>query len=69
MVFRPHILRYKGKLKKVDTEKLKKIKSQQENLKSELGKTKAVPKMNFIVILAGMFIFSGNNNGLYIIFI
>ncbi len=29
MVLRPHILRYKGKLRKVDAEKMKKIKGQE----------------------------------------
>lgn len=58
-VLRPHVLRYKGKLRKVDPEKLKHVQKQQETLKDELSKTKAVPKMNFIVVVAGLFIFSG----------
>ncbi len=60
MVLRPHILRYKGKLRKVDAEKMKKIKLQETTLKEELTKTKAIPKMNFFVIFAGMFVFSSN---------
>ena len=66
MALRPHILRYKGKLRKVDGDKLKKIKGQEETLRQELSKTKAVPKMNVFVIAAGMFVFSSNNNKLLI---
>jgi hypothetical protein len=58
MVLRPHILRYKGKLRKVDSDKIKKIKMQDATLKEELSKTKAIPKMNFLIIFAGMFVFS-----------
>ena len=58
MVLRPHILRYKGKLRKVDSDKIKKMKMQDATLKEELSKTKAIPKMNFFIILAGMFVFS-----------
>ena len=60
MVLRPHILRYKGKLRKVDLEKMKKIKLQETTLKEELTKTKAIPKMNFFIVFAGMFVFSSN---------
>eukprot|EP00347_Sterkiella_histriomuscorum_P011651 403371639 len=53
MVFRPHILRYKGKLRKLDNEKVQKLKSQQDTAMKDIQSKQYGGKMNFAVYLAG----------------
>ena len=55
MVLRPHLLRYKGSVKKIDSQKMQQINKRMNDAHSEYRKAKIVPRGMMIVGL-GAFI-------------
>ena len=57
MVLRPHVLRYKNKLKQIDKDKMQKIRAAAVP-SQEIANLKIMPRMNSLILMSGFVLLS-----------